>query len=462
MSESVLIIEDDAFVRWTLRERVERDGYLVREADTGSGGLKAFADGADAVLLDLRLPDADGLDLLRRFKTAAPEVPVVLLTAHSSVNDAVYAMKQGAYHYATKPVDLDDVSRLLSGALDETRAHRQARRQRTRDTGDLLDEIIGTSSAIVAAKQAALRVAQSPASTVLLTGESGTGKDLLAHAIHDASARSHGPFVNVTCSALTETLVESELFGYERGAFMDARQQRLFENATEGTLFLHEIGEMSLTGQAKLLRFLEEKAFRRLGGTAEIHPNVRVIAATNRDLSEAVEAGTFRADLYYRLAVVHIVVPPLRERRDDITDLAVHFVERFNVEFDKDVRGLSERALALFRKHAWLGNVRELRNVIERAMLFTDARVLDVEHFEDMTRAKMASRSFRLPADGIDLADLERDLVQQALSRASGNRTRAAALLGINRDQVRYRIAKFGLEDHADHEPVVKNGSPIR
>jgi transcriptional regulator with PAS, ATPase and Fis domain len=296
------------------------------------------------------------------------------------------------------------------------------------------------------AKAMLARVASSPASTVLLTGETGTGKDLAAKAIHYNSDRATKPFVNITCSALPEQLLESELFGHERGAFTDARMQKrgLFETADGGTVFLDEIGEMTPALQAKLLRFLEEKTFKRVGGLQDIHVDVRVVAATNRNLETEVEAGKFREDLFYRLQVMPIVLPPLRERTGDVPMLANYYVDRYNREFRKRVRGLTPAAMSMLEQHRWPGNIRELRNVIERAMLLLERDWIGPEDLAALVRAG-SPVLFRLPADGVNLEDVERQLLVQALERAGGNQTQAGHLLGINRDQVRYRIEKFHL-----------------
>jgi transcriptional regulator with GAF, ATPase, and Fis domain len=290
-----------------------------------------------------------------------------------------------------------------------------------------------------------MRVAKSPASTVLLTGETGTGKDLAAKAIHYNSDRAGRAFLNITCSALPEQLLESELFGHERGAFTDARQQKrgLFETADGGTIFLDEIGEMTPGLQAKLLRFLEDKSFKRVGGLADIRVDVRVVAATNRDLEKEVKSGKFREDLFYRLQVMPIVLPPLRERRGDVVLLAGYYIDRFNREFRKKIRGLTPAAAALLEQYQWPGNVRELRNAIERAMLLVDRDHLEPADFS-LTRT-LTPVEFMLPAEGVNLDEVERQLLVQALERSHGNQTHAAQLLGINRDQVRYRIEKFGL-----------------
>jgi transcriptional regulator with PAS, ATPase and Fis domain len=290
-------------------------------------------------------------------------------------------------------------------------------------------------------------VAASPASTVLLTGESGTGKDLVAKTIHYSSSRASRPFMNITCSALPEQLLESELFGHERGAFTDARMQKrgLLESADGGTVFLDEIGEMVPALQAKLLRFLEEKSFKRVGGAADIRVDVRVIAATNRNLEEQVAKGGFRSDLYYRLNVLPMRLPALREHADDVPALVTFFIDTFNREFKKRITGVSPSAAQLLRGYGWPGNVRELRNVVERAMLLAEEERLEVQDFGMLSGGLVGGDGFELPASGVNLEELERSLVQQALRRAGGNQTKAATLLGLNRDQIRYRIEKFGL-----------------
>jgi two-component system, NtrC family, response regulator AtoC len=443
---TLLIVDDEELLRWSLRERFSREGYTIVEAGTAAAGVE-LAVGVDLVLLDYRLPDGDGLTVLRRIKETAPEIPVILMTAFSTVENAVDAMRHGACDYLNKPFDLDAVALCVDKALETSRLRGEVRAFRTTQAKAYsFDAIIGRSPAMTAAKALLARIAGSPASTVLLTGETGTGKDLAAKAIHYNSDRAAKPFVNITCSALPEPLLESELFGHERGAFTDARQQKrgMFETADGGTLFLDEIGEMTPGLQAKLLRFLEEKTFKRVGGLTDIRVDVRVIAATNRDLEADVRAGKFREDLFYRLQVMPVVLPSLRARREDVRLLATWYVERYNQEFRKRVRGLTSEAIAVLEQYGWPGNVRELRNVIERAMLLAEHDWLTPDDFSSLPRGTRTS-AFKLPADGLDLEEVERDLLLQALDRTDWNQTHAGRLLGINRDQVRYRIEKFGL-----------------
>jgi DNA-binding NtrC family response regulator len=461
-SRRVLVLDDEKLVRWSLSERLKADGYEPIQAASVAEAIRATARvDIDAAILDYHLPDGDGIAVLKRLRQDDPDLPVIMLTANKDVDLVVEAVKAGASDYVAKPFEVHDVSLRLSRALEGTGDHRELRRLKedlARPFG--FDSMIGDSEPMRQVKALARKVAQSPASTVLLTGESGTGKDLLAKVIHYASSRSRRPFMNITCSALPETLLESELFGHERGAFTDARQMKrgLFEQADQGTVFLDEIGETVPTLQAKLLRFLEEKAFRRVGGAGDIAVDVRVISATNRDLEQNVRDGKFREDLYFRLNVFRITMPALRERPDDIGPLVRHFLAGFSREFRRPGTKLSASAEKMLRAYSWPGNVRELRNVVERAVLLAESDVLEPSDFESLHTLPnlhpetetspiptVSTGGIHLPDGGIDLDDVEKRFIELALQRTSGNQTRAAALLGLHRDQIRYRMEKYGL-----------------
>jgi DNA-binding NtrC family response regulator len=459
--ERILIVDDEELIRWSLKERLSQEGYLIDEAGTGAEARdRLAAEEPDLVLLDMRLPDAGGLELLAEIQKLYPEAMIILMTAYSSVQDAVQAIKHGAYDYVNKPFELEALALAVAKALETTALRREVRRSREKNKHRFgFSSIVGATRPMQRVFDLVRRVARSEASTVLLTGESGTGKDLVAKAIHYQSNRADKPFLNVTCTAIAETLLESELFGHERGAFTDARTQKkgLFELAHRGTVFLDEIGDMPASLQSKLLRFLQEKRFRRVGGTVDLEVDVRIIAATNRDLKKLVDEGQFREDLFYRLNVIPITLPSLRERLPDVQLLAGHFVDEFNHEFKKEVRGLTPAALEVLVAYSWPGNVRELRNVIERAMILGTRPEIDVDDlpFELSPGAEARSSGnggngkggFTLPPQGVNIEGVERSLLVQALRRCRGNKTRASRLLGLNRDQVRYRIDKFGLTE---------------
>ncbi len=457
---TILVVDDEHLIRWSLEQQLQREGYTVLLADSGAEALrKVQAEPPDLVLLDIRLPDADGLEILERLRAGDPESLVIMITAHGGVESAVRAMKLGAYDYVIKPFDMEELKLTVRKAL-ETRTLRRdvARYQAEVRLGSCLCDLIGTSRIVQDLHALIPRIAQSDATTVLLEGESGTGKDLVARIIHYESARARAPFLAVNCVALPEHLLESELFGHERGAFTDAKalKKGLFEQADGGTVYLDEIGDMKLGLQAKLLRLIEEKTFRRVGGTRDLKVDVRIIAATNRELTRALETGEFRKDLYYRLKVFPIYIAPLRERPEDILPLCECFVARLGREMRRPSLEISPEARALLQAYHWPGNVRELRNVMERAMILAGGGTLRPEHLppeiDRAARAQGAKPSLpskpapaALPAEGLRLEEVERDLVRQALEATDGNQVRAARLLGISRDALRTRMKKFGL-----------------
>lgn len=456
MTVRVLIVEDEELIRWSLRQKFQSRGYEVTEAADGSEAQQAIDTGIfDLVMLDYKLPDMTGLDVLRFLRERDGDAVVIMMTAFSSIESAVEAIKLGAFDYLPKPFQMEHLLFTVDKALETTKLRREVRelrRQIQSESGT--DLIIGQDETMRKLLETIQQVASSGTSTVFLRGETGTGKDLVARVLHRSSERASRPFINITCTALSETLLESELFGHERGAFTDAKTQKkgLIEMADGGTVFLDEIGDMAPALQAKLLRFLEERRFRRVGGTQEISVDVRVIAATNRDIGRLIRDGKFREDLYYRLNVVTLELPPLRERGDDIRLLIKHFVDRFSREFKRPVREVSEDAYAVAQRYEWPGNVRELRNVVERAVLLCKGERIEAD---DLVIGRGGSRSnvcdlaqFNLPPEGFDLnnlTELEARLLEQALERTDGNQTHAAQLLHVTRDRLRYRLQKHGL-----------------
>lgn len=457
MSIEVLIVEDESLIRWSLRQKFEERGYRVTEADSGKAALRLLTENDyDLAMLDYQLPDTTGLEVLRYLRERASEAVVVMMTAYSTIKTAVDAVKLGAWDYVPKPFQMDELMFTVEKALETTKLRREVRELRHQLQQEFgTDTIIGQHPSIRELLETIQQVGGSAASTVFLRGETGTGKDLAARVLHRSSPRAARPFINITCTALSETLLESELFGHERGAFTDAKAQKkgLLEAADGGTVFLDEIGDMAPSLQAKLLRFLEERRFRRVGGTHEITVDVRVVAATNRPIEEAIKEGKFREDLFYRLNVVTLELPPLRARGDDVALLAHHFAERFAREFKKPAVDIAPDALAKLRAHSWPGNVRELRNAVERAVLLARGRTLESANFSLSAGAERPTASadfdtFELPQDGFKLSrlnDLEMRILKQALDRTGNNQVQAAALLDVSRDRLRYRLQKYGL-----------------
>jgi len=451
----ILVVDDEKLIRWSVSERLQRDGYEVLSAETGEQALELVGGTPpDVMLLDVKLPGIDGVVTLQRALALHPEVAVLMMSAHSTVDVAVEAMKHGALDFLVKPFQLNALVAAVERALATSRTRRQiATLSADRRTASALEAIVGRSASMEQVRTMIGRLAASDTTTVLIEGESGSGKEVVARAIHFESARRDHPIMQVNCAALPEHLLESELFGHERGAFTDAHTMKrgLFETAEGGSVMLDEIGDLPPGGQAKLLRLLENKTFRRVGGVTELRTDVRVIAATNVNLEERVSEGRFRADLFFRLNVVRVVVPALRDHQEDVATLAAHFIARFNQEQKRQVRGVSPAAMELLRAYPWPGNVRELRNVIERAfILHAGPEEIRPEHLTPELRkaAPPRSRDKLVPTveeQGLVLDDVERKLIAEAMERSSGNQSKAARLLGVSRDTLRYRLKKHGM-----------------
>ncbi len=485
--EKILIVDDEKLVRWSLRQKCAEWGYEVLEAENGAEALRtARHEAPDLVLLDVRLPDLGGLEVLDRLKESGDARAVIMITADPQLDDVKAAIKLGAYDFIGKPLDFDELGVTIQNALEATRLRTEVESLRgevRRRAG--YHDVVGVSAKMTELMSFVRKVAASEATTILIQGESGTGKDLIAKAIHYQSARQDRPFVAINCSAIPETLMEAELFGHEKGAFTDAKAMKkgLFEIAHGGTLFLDEIGELSLFLQAKLLRVLEDQVIRRVGGVKDIQVDARVIAASNRDLERAVREGHFRQDLYYRLAIISIYIPPLRERKEDILPLLEFFIDHYNRKFRKSMRGITEETKRLLLSYDWPGNVRELKNAIERAMILEEESVLrpvylpfsiaqpraGVTAFEH-TSSPLAGEQplpdgrwlppLSIPAGGTSLEQVERALVELALRQSGGNQTHAARLLDISRDALRYKMKKFGLMHDEQQEEASGQASP--
>jgi DNA-binding NtrC family response regulator len=450
----ILIVDDEKLICDMLRTELEKNNYEVTVVNNSKDAIKVIEHtNFDIVLLDLMLPKITGLDLLSLIKEKSPNTVVIIITAYGSAESAVKAMKLGAFDYITKPFSMEEMLVVIKKAEEYAKKLQEIdyyKKERGREFS--LDAIIGSSKAIKDIKETIMRIAEADVKVVLIQGESGVGKELIAKAIHGLSKRASSPFIAINCASVPETLLESELFGYEKGAFTDAKttKEGLIDLADGGTLFLDEIGDMPTSIQAKLLRFLEERKVRRVGGLTDIPVDVQVIAATNKVLKKLVQEGKFREDLYYRIVVVPIYVPPLRERKEDIIDLAKHFIKHFNREFKKHVKGFSPIALKMIMQYDWPGNIRELRNVIERAMIFEEEDMIMVERLPAEIIASSGKTygssplEIKIPPEGIDIEEVEKELIRQALLMTKGNQSKAARLLNIGVDAMRYRMKKFG------------------
>ncbi len=466
---TIWIVDDEESIRRFVGQGLSTQGYAVRAARNGAEALEMLReDCPDVMLLDLRLPDMTGLDVLARARALHPEIAVILLTAYGDIESAVAAMKQGAFHFATKPIHQDQLALLLQQALDSRKLQRELKALRRAHASRFpMDFVQGTSPLIQKVYEVAERVAQSDTTSVLIEGESGTGKELIAQLVHHLSPRREKPFMEINCAAIPRELLESELFGYEKGAFTDARSQKLglLELADGGTLFLDEVGEMSVPMQVKLLKVLERMTFKRVGGTRDVTVNVRVLSATNQNLEQAIRNGGFREDLYFRLKVVPIRMPALRERPEDIAPLAMHFLDLFNRMFRKQFSDISPGAREKLERYGWPGNIRELKNLMERTVLLENGTRLEATHLNlpiggagrsDGTALggiaqALAQEDF--PEGGVPLErwteEIERALILRASETAAWNQSRTAELLHLNRDKLRYRMKTYGIRPPA-------------
>jgi DNA-binding NtrC family response regulator len=448
---TVLIVDDEKLIRWSLGSRLERKGYQVVTAETGEEALvKVASDKPDVMLLDVRLPGIDGVTTLTRALGLHPEVIVIMMSAHSTVDTAVDAMKLGATDFLVKPFPLEALDATIERVLATARTRRQlVAESRSPTSPDAVEAIVGVSAAAVDLRSLVARLAGSDATTVLIEGESGVGKEVVARAIHMASARAARPFSQVNCAALPSHLLESELFGHERGAFTDAYMQKrgLVESAEGGSVMLDEIGELPPSGQAKLLQLLENRTFRRVGGVQELRADVRLLAATNVNLERMVTGGHFRADLFFRLNVVRVDVPPLRDRLDDVPPLVMHFLAHFNRTLKREVRDVLPAAMDVLCQYDWPGNVRQLRNMVERALILHPLiKELRAEHLPpEVRQPARPERGTVAAAEGMSLQATEIKMLREALERSAGNQSKAARLLGISRDTLRYRLKKYEL-----------------
>jgi two-component system response regulator AtoC len=460
MSQSrILVVDDEYLIRWTLQQNLEKEGYEVILAETGEEALEKVRDEApDLALLDIKLPGMDGYQVLEKALKIDDGLLPIMITAFDEVDKVVRAMRLGAFDYISKPFDFGKVRLSIQKALEASQLKREVRHlRREKRNWYGSDHIVAVSPEMERVLQISDKIAQSETATVLIQGESGTGKEVIAHLIHERSKRQNMPFVTVNCANFPEQMLENELCGHEKGAFTDAKEVKkgLLEVAYNGTLFLDEIGDMNLNLQGKILRLVEQKTFRRIGGLKDIQVDVRIITATNKDLLKLREEGNFREDLFYRINVASIRLPPLRERPEDILPLTKYFVQKYNEEFHKNIQTISKGVETFLREYGWPGNVRELKNVIERAMILVEEDTLLMEHLpiEILGQASKQGgviEGIRIPPEGISMEKVEEALVRQALKMTNGNQTKAAKLLDISRDALRYRMQKFGLLESKD------------
>jgi DNA-binding NtrC family response regulator len=443
----VLVVEDHEDLIFTLKSVLKKEGYTVFTADNGEDAVKIIHNELiDLVLLDLKIPKLSGLEVLQKIKEYDPEVIIIMMTATKDARPAIEALKMGAYDYLMKPFELDELRQLLRNALETHQLRREvARLKLTQDGSKPIQAIYGESEGIKKVRQLIQIVAETPRTSILIQGESGTGKELVANAVYECSARSIQPFVKLNCAAIPENLLESELFGHEKGAFTDAKAMKkgLFELADGGTLFLDEISSMRLNLQPKILRVIENQTFRRIGGTSDIKIDVRVIAATNTDLAEMVRNKEFRDDLYYRLKVMEIILPPLRERPEDILLLSKLFLEQFNREFHRNIHRLGSETEELLLGYAWPGNVRELKNVMERGVILCQENILKPDHLPIELKKETEPAASNDFLGKISLGEMEKRHILEVLKRVDGNKSQAAKVLDISRSTLREKLKLY-------------------
>ena len=452
-SETILIVDDEKLIRWSLSKELSEMGFIVIEAESVKTTFQQLQKyDPDIALLDHNLPDGTGIEILQALRQNYSVIPTILMTATDRSNVAVQALKLGAVDYLIKPINIEELILVIEKTLEQSQLRRQVQHLlKTQEAQFGGHKLIGTSEKINSIFDQISKIVQSSSSTVLITGESGTGKEMIARAIHSYSDRKDKPFVVINCSTLTDSIIESDLFGHEKGAFTDAKKQRrgLFEVANGGTIFLDEIGELESSLQVKLLRVLDDRSFRRVGGTIDISINVRIIAATNKILEILIEEGKFRSDLFYRLNVVRIHVPPLRERREDILLLAEYFLQYYNVKLNKQFKGLTADCKKIFMNYPWPGNIRELRNAIERAVILDDGEYIfshsvTIGHFHEFPEPKYQHK-IEIGIGETSLLEIEKQTLIEALKQSKNNQTKAARILKISRDTLRYRMKKHNL-----------------
>jgi two-component system, NtrC family, response regulator AtoC len=477
----VLIVDDEKLISWSLATMLKKEGYEVDTAASGQEALVKFSCfRPELVMLDICLPDLNGLELLKRFKKENDESYIIMMTAYANADSAVQALQDGAEDFFGKPFNLDAIKHVVNRAFEKRQLKKEVdffRRELRKKSEH--DKLVGNSQKMIEVFKMIKVCADTDAKTVLITGESGTGKELVAKAVHFHSARADAPFIEVNCASIPEHLLENELFGHEKGAYTDAGKMHkgVFEMAEGGSVFLDEIGDMPFAMQAKILKAVETKRFRRLGGQDDVEANVRIITATHQNLPAMVKEGRFRGDLFFRLNVMNVRLPPLRERKEDIESLVQYFIETLNEEYGRNVRGAAPETLASLTGYDWPGNVRELRNCIERLMMLEQEKILSAEYLSPEIRrsaaatqeaapagirSDLAGEHILLPATGISLEELEKLLIQFALKKSGGNQTKAAKFLKTSRDTLRYRMKKFGFSDAGKDEDQEGSGTCAR